>query len=512
MRRQPALLVFFALIVAAGLALWAGGDLSVVRGDSESPAATAVSAGDLHAAVSDPGGYPPAYDWMALRRFYALRQYAPLWLEEDGLSRSAAVAAKAIAAAEQQGLPRSDYPLAPTPAPGASRHAKLAYEFALTSAILHYAHDMRLGRVRPESVYQDVSFPREAYDPVEDLFAAAERDELDTFLRDLEPAGDYGRLKQALAFYRAIAAKGGWPQVAAKDPQGVAARLAAENYLPSGAAADSAQLSAALSSYQQANGLAATGKLDGGTRAMLNISAETRAGQIAANMERLRWLPLNLGDRYILVNVAGASLVVMDGGQVALSSKVVVGAPDKPTPLLGTEAVAVTINPEWHVPDSIAQKEILPKLDSDPDYLSKKNMREEDGHIIQASGPDNALGTIKVEMPNLFDVYLHDTPGKSAFYSADRAQSHGCVRVEQIRQLAGLLLGKDPDEIDQLVGEDKTMRLPIQQQVPVYFLYQTAVAAPDGHILFRPDTYGRDDPLIAALQAPRVLRAVATTG
>jgi murein L,D-transpeptidase YcbB/YkuD len=344
---------------------------------------------------------------------------------------------------------------------------------------------------------------------VDDLFAAAERDEIGTFLRDLEPGGDYGRLKQGLAFYRAAAAKGGWPQLDKNaTPQNLAARLAAENYLP----AANADAAAALSAYQQANGLQPSGKLDSDTRAMLNISADMRARQIAANMERLRWLPLDLGDRYIFVNVAGASLAVMDGKDVALTSKVVVGAPDKPTPLLQTAAVAVTINPEWHVPDSIAQKEILPKLDKDPDYLSKKNMRQEDGHIIQAAGPDNALGQVKIEMPNAFDVYLHDTPGKSAFLSADRAQSHGCVRVEQIRQLASLLLAKEPDEIDRLVAEDKTMRLPIKDQVPVYFAYQTAIAAEDGHITFRPDVYGRDDPLIAALEAPRTTRVVATTG
>ena len=503
------LAVLGGIFVVAALALGFSARLTPDTVGGGAPATQAVSAGDLHAALTSTDGFSPAYDWVALRRFYALRNYAPLWLDGEGVSRGAPAAAKTIRAAAEEGLPASDYPLPPEPGSQASRHDRLAYELALTQAVLRYAHDMRLGRVRPERVYQDASFRREAYDPVDDLFAAAERDEIDTFLRDLEPPGDYGRLKQALAFYRAAAAKGGWPQVEKNGPpQNLAARLAAENFM----AAGDADVASGLSAYQQASGLQPTGKLDEDTRAMLNISADSRAGQIAANMERLRWLPLNLGDRYILVNVASAGLALMDGQQAALTSKVVVGAPDKPTPLLATDAVAVTINPEWHVPDSIAQKEIQPKLDRDPDYLSKKNMREEDGHIIQAAGPDNALGTLKVEMPNLFDVYLHDTPGKSAFLSADRAQSHGCVRVEQIRQLAALLLGKTPDEIDALVQEGKTMRLPVKPQVPVYFLYQTAVAAPDGRVSFRQDVYGRDDPLIAALQAPLVPRAVATTG
>jgi murein L,D-transpeptidase YcbB/YkuD len=314
-----------------------------------------------------------------------------------------------------------------------------------------------------------------------------------------------------LARYRTIAAT--WPMVAVEsrlsgqNTARLKARLQAERYLPPDAAAPSA-IASALKAYQTGNGLTANGQLNERTVAMLNVPPAARAQQIAANMERLRWMPHVLGAQYILVNVPDASLVLMESGQQALVSRVVVGAPDKPTPILAARAIAVTINPAWHVPKSIVVKEIQPKLDQDSGYLESKHMEMENGEVVQLPGPDNALGSVKFELPNVFNVYLHDTPSKHAFLSDERAVSHGCVRVEQIRPLTEHVLGMSDDELQQAIAGGKTQAQRLKQPIPVYLQYFTAIAREDGRTAFRADIYGRDERMIGIMfpgQAPRQL-------
>jgi murein L,D-transpeptidase YcbB/YkuD len=241
------------------------------------------------------------------------------------------------------------------------------------------------------------------------------------------------------------------------------------------------------------------GKLDERTAAMLNVPPAARVQQIAVNMERLRWLPHNLGERYILVNVPDASLALMESGRATLVSRVVVGAPDKQTPILAARAVAVTINPAWHVPKSIVAKEIQPKLDQNSGYLEAKHMVMENGEVTQLPGPDNALGTAKFEMPNEFDVYLHDTPSKHAFLSDERAQSHGCVRVEQIHSLVEHALALDENALQDLIAQGETQQRKLAEPIPVYIQYVTAIARDDHRTVFREDVYGRDTKMIGSL-------------
>jgi murein L,D-transpeptidase YcbB/YkuD len=282
-----------------------------------------------------------------------------------------------------------------------------------------------------------------------------------------------------------------------------------EGYLqPNPASVTPSAITAALKTYQTDSGITADGHLNERTAAMLNVQPAARAQQIVANMERLRWMPHALGTQYILVNVPDASLALMESGQSALTSRVVVGAPDKQTPILAAKAVAVTINPAWHVPKSIVAKEIQPKLDQDSDYLESKHMEMENGEVVQLPGPDNALGTVKFEMPNVFNVYLHDTPSKHAFLSDERALSHGCVRVEQIRPLVEHMLGISDDELQQAITGGKTQARRLDQPIPVYIQYFTAIARGDGRTVFREDIYGRDARMIGVMfpgQAPRQL-------
>lgn len=246
---------------------------------------------------------------------------------------------------------------------------------------------------------------------------------------------------------------------------------------------------------------------------------------LAANMERWRWLPARLEPDRIEVNAAAATLTMWLGGKEILSSRVIVGKPATRTPILRAEGAGITVNPAWNVPQSIAVKEILPKLKRNRSWLASQDMVLLNGppgdphgltvnwraipagrfpyRIRQVPGARNPLGQIKLELPNRFDVYLHDTPGKAAFNRANRAQSHGCVRVEQILPLASYALMAGPDAmalIQEAIGGGETRYLPLNRKVPIYILYWTAFADRDGKVQFVRDLYGRDKRMIAALR------------
>jgi L,D-transpeptidase YcbB len=446
----------------------------------------------------------------AMLDFYQQRAFAPAWTDAAGARPNATVAVRLLRNAAEQGLSAASYPVASVPRRN-DAGARIAFELSLTQALLRFSHDLHLGRTDAVAVYgvQAVSMaPRTIarhYDAVPELARFVAQGDASSFVNEQEPAHpEYGRLKAALARYRAIAAAGGWPTVEEKtlpgDPR-LARRLLVEGYLRQSDMSTVA-IKAALRVYQDRSGLAVTGSADVQTVQMLNVSAADRAAQIAANMERWRWLPSSLGDRHIMVNIADASLAFVENGQVALTSRVVVGLRDKQTPFLQTAVNAVTVNPVWHVPVSIIKNEILPKIAQDSSYLEAKNMTMKDGRVEQGPGPGNALGVAKLEMPNSLDVYLHDSPAKSAFRAQQRTLSHGCVRVELIRQLAALTLyGDDADtgRLDDLIATGETSRQPLASPLPVYFQYWTALTSDDGTPMFRNDVYERDGPLIAAL-------------
>ena len=445
---------------------------------------------------------------------YQARGYSTVWLEGDQLSSDGRRVVAILADAGADGLPAARYRLPAMPGTSAADSAKAEFDLALTAAALRYAADMRWGAWRPNQFFNDVSMAREQDEVAAGLIHAADSGNAAAYLQGLAPPEhDYGQLRAALARYSAIAAHGGWPMVAAESrpsQQNIAqlkARLQVEGYLSPDPAAPSA-IAAALKAYQTGSSITADGRLNERTVAMLNVPAAARAQQIAANMERLRWMPHALGARYILVNVPDASLVLMESGQPVLTSRVVVGAPDKQTPILAAKAVAVTINPAWHVPKSIVAKEIQPKLDQDSDYLESKHMEMENGEVVQLPGPDNALGQVKFEMPNVFNVYLHDTPSKHAFLSDERALSHGCVRVEQIKPLVERVLGMSDDELEQAIAGGKTEARRLDQPIPVYIQYFTVIAQENGRTVFHEDIYGRDARMIGVMfpgQAPRQL-------
>ena len=455
-----------------------------------------------------------------LRIFYQQRSFAPAWTDAD-----ARLARAMLAHADQDGLDPSDY---------AVRSGSSAAEddILLTEAVLSYAHDLRSGRPDLKAIDSDVDLPDTSQAAATALAKALRSGDFTSFAAAWAPPQvEYAKLKAALAFYRGIADRGGWAPLPAGRPadfaDGTAGGTALRHrlgYEDAVLAADpNASLSDAVMRFQARHGLELDGRVGIRTLAELNVAASARVMQIAANMERWRWLPRTFEANFISVNVPDARLALTLRGTQVLESRVVVGRPHDPTPILRVEGAGITVNPSWNVPTSIARKEILPKLKANPNYLLSQDMILLNGppgdphglhvnwravpngtfpfRIQQHSGAKNALGTVKLELPNRFDIYLHDSPGKAAFASNARDVSHGCVRVEQILPLASYALTANLDtmnEISDAVSAGETRYFPLQQPLAVYFLYWTAFVGTDGTLQFRPDIYGRDRRIIEA--------------
>ena len=248
-------------------------------------------------------------------------------------------------------------------------------------------------------------------------------------------------------------------------------------------------------------------------RALANTdpSDTARRDLIRVNMERWRWLPRSLGARHVLVNVPAFTAALIDDGHVTARHRAVVGAVRTPTPQLSARITAVTINPYWNVPQSIIRTTSF--------GAGYEVTRGANGVISvrQPPGPRNALGRVKIEMPNPHAIYLHDTPSQALFGRAVRAFSHGCIRTQNVRDFAALLLEPtghwDRSEIDEAVNTGRNQTTPLARPVPVYIAYFTAAATTDGNIVTYNDIYGRDVPVRVALNravAPRTPSATAT--
>lgn len=486
--------------------------------------------------------FPRELNWPLLQEFYALRSDAPAWTGSNTAHHLGEVAAATLMAADSQGLDPHDYQTAVSAfaAVPPDEAGRLARELLITNGLLHYAQDIAQGRVRPDLNDADRALPAQPFDAPAALVDALAQTDFAAALADLAPPySGYRMLVAALARYRTIEAQGGWPQIApadseialdGSDPRAalLRQRLAVEDpAIDTDADQDNDALKIDLERYQTRNGLAADGRAGPKTLAMLNTPVATRVAQIIANMERWRWLPRSFEARYIVVQLPDGRLRYVADHRTRLESRVIFGRPHDPTPVMRTQATAVTVNPPWNVPHTIAVKEILPALQKDATYLVRHHMVLINGpigdpygatidwqnvsartftyRIQQLPGPDNALGQIKIEMPNRFVVYLHDTPQRSLFALSERALSHGCVRVEQILPLASLALTGDATAAQSMltdaIATRATGRLDLPETLPVYLLYWTAVPDKDGLLGFRVDIYGRDARLIARLKS-----------
>jgi len=458
----------------------------------------------------DSGGVPawvtPAR-WKIVRALYAIYDDAPLWIEEEGIKERASALLSALEQAPDHALRTEAYPIdslrrwvnAKRLDSGATAQAIANADVLLTAAYVGYASDMLIGQVDPTSVSQSWHIPARLSAVDSALVHTLQDSSMAEGLGLMAPQdSDYALLKTEYARYRGIAASGGWPRI----EQGVSreelsSRLVAEGYDVS--SKDS--VFAVLAQWQSRHNLEPDGKIGRATFAALNVSAAERARQIASNMERHRWLPRALGQRYVYVNVPAFRLDAYDSGQRVLSMKVVVGAEynGRSTPVFADSMRYVVFRPYWKPTTNIVRNEILPRLKTDKTYLARNDMEwgVENGERVlrQRPGPQNALGLVKFLFPNDFNIYLHDTNQKTLFARPVRAISHGCIRLEQPAKLAEYVLGWSADSVRASMEAGPNNRyVAVPTRVPVYIVYFTAYER-DGQLYFAEDVYRRDEGL-----------------
>jgi murein L,D-transpeptidase YcbB/YkuD len=467
----------------------------------------------------------------AVETFYQNRNMAPLWLEKGVASDRAKAAIARIKEADTDGLDVADYKIPDFAA--ASADALAEAELKLTETILTYARHVQAGRFSYASVSKNIELPQQPPEPSEVLAKLADAKDAGKALDEFSPPQKaYQALKARLAELRNKSGGNGnaipdgqelkltkVPMEDARVPQ-LRDRLGLK-----GDAADlhfDAKLSEAVKKYQRSNDLKVTGALDGQTIRDLNgPPRDKQIDIILANMERWRWIPRDLGKTHVMVNLPDFTLRLVHNGSMLWTTRIVIGKPAMPTPMLTETMKYITVNPTWNVPQSIVQNEYLPALAQDPTVLERMGLHvvnDRDGsvHIYQPPGDGNALGRLRFNFPNRFDVYQHDTPEKYLFNETSRAYSHGCMRVQDPVKYAQLLLsierpneGYTEDKIRRLFGHDE-QDIQFPAPIPVHLTYQTATVEDDGQLVIRRDVYGLDSRVISLIKTERGMIDVAT--
>jgi L,D-transpeptidase YcbB len=499
----------------------------------------------------DPRSNPVA----ALARFYRCRGYKPSWINAEGPLPQTTILLEAIRSAPGDGLPVTDSGIGDLAFDprfdvllsdgnfSAFEYNLARLDVALTAAMLQYAAQLSQGCIRPEGLAEtDTSHGMPSIrDLPGELAHALNENRLENFVRSLSPPHRaYRELKRILNQYRRIQVAGGWPLIDAGPPLKIGdpdarvttlrrhLEITGDLQVDSRLAGDrfDLHLEAAVKRFQRRHGLEPDGIVGAATRRVLNIPIENRIIQLMLNMERWRWYPNNMGSRYVMVNIPGFELQLVENEAAVLTMRAIVGRVSRPTPILSSRLTYLKLNPFWNIPQEIARQDLLPKIQADPEFLDRKGIRvfdswQEDAPALDPYGigwsalskdhfpyrlqqqpaADNALGRIKFMFPNRQSVYIHDTPGKSLFNRPQRLFSSGCVRVENPLVLAQYLLSDQRWTRRRLAlavdsGQSRTIIL--QTPVPVYLVYFTAWTNADGRVQFRDDVYGRDRRLLLA--------------
>jgi murein L,D-transpeptidase YcbB/YkuD len=453
--------------------------------------------------------------------FYSARNYAPLWITDGKANARATAAIAYLGHVDADGLDPADYPVpnfstAATPAELADADIKLSM------AVITYAHHASVGRVHWSRVSPDIEYTLTAPAPGDVLAAMAGATDMATALDTYEPhTPQYLALKAKLAELRGGQVEKG----AAPIPHGAVLKTGMQDdrvpalrerlgVLGDGGTTYDKAVAEAVKKFQQEHQVAATGTLTAATVEALNggKAPDHQTDTVLANMERWRWMTHSFPATYVIVNLPDYTLRVMHDGKEVWQTKIVIGKPDMPTPLMTAEMKYITINPTWNVPPSIVNREYLPALAQDPTVLDRMGLKvshNPDGtvHISQPPGDKNALGRIRFNFPNKFLVYQHDTPDKNFFAFDKRALSHGCMRVQNPQHYAEVLLGLDrpndgytEDRIRKMIATNNETDIQLPTYIPVNLTYQTAFVDDEGKLEFRDDIYGRDRALLAILK------------
>ena len=484
-----------------------------------------------------------------LAEVYERRNFAPNWTNREEIGELIT----AIRNTELDGLDTSDYHLREAEyiykELGAgnlqSAHEQAALDVMLTDSLFRLGYHQRFGKINPQNFDPNWNFKRELRDegPAVVMQRAMDAPSLLAFLDELFPRGPlYKRLRTALADHRALAEAGGWPSVPegpTLKPDATDARVPkiAERLAVTGDIEDAARfagsdiyddtLEAGVRKFQARHGLDSDGVIGPATLLAMNVPIEDRIDQLRINLERARWVLDDISDEFIVVNIAGFKAYVVRDGKPVWQTEVQVGRTYHQTPVFRDEMKYVVFNPTWTVPYSIATKEMLPRIKNDPTYFDTRDfdIKDRSGALVdpksidwsqlsrgnfpytfvQRPGPRNALGRVKFIFPNEHSVYLHDTPSKSLFGRAERAFSHGCVRVQNPFDLAEVLLGEDgwdQQKIQATLDSLETKTVYLSTPLPVLLLYWTAEIGESGEVHFYTDVYERDARIVKAMAEP----------
>jgi murein L,D-transpeptidase YcbB/YkuD len=496
----------------------------------------------------------------ALVEYYAVPDQHPLWVDEKGLTdRGKAVMAE-IEKADEYGLRASDYAL-PTPdsfnASDANATDWLAdAEIKISYAALDYARDARGGRIEPERISPNLDPELALPNPSEVIESIAIRSDPGAYLRSFQPdQPQFEALRQKLLELRGGRVESAKPAVTI--PDGPVLKLGVQHEqvallrkrldmasesadaTPVDATKFDEQVREAVQHFQLANGSIPDGMVGAGTRRLLNHGQEphptgspARIRAVLINMERWRWLPHDLGPFYVMVNIPEFMLRVMVDNKQAYTTRVVVGKPDKQTPIFSKDMQEIVFGPFWNVPTSIKVEEIRPYLreeaswfggggwntavfqrhdlriryagrEIDPGSIDWNRVDIRTLELFQPPGPSNVLGRVKFVFPNKHDVYMHDTPQKFLFANPVRAESHGCMRVQNPDQLAAVLLKQDQNwsqgQTMSAIENGYDRHIALRQKIPVYISYFTLKVNDDGSVATYGDLYGHDARMAAAL-------------
>jgi murein L,D-transpeptidase YcbB/YkuD len=479
-----------------------------------------------------------------LAQFYEKNGHRLIWCDDSGkLTAATKTLLGALRRAGEHGLDPEDYALrrldllssqiakAPLDDSGLTRLAD--FDLLMTASFFRYASDLSTGRVHPDEIRNDWHTNGPELDPLTKLDEALQGDKLADLLSALPPPHPgYARLCVALKELRELEAAGGWPLIPEGEKLKLGSRgprvaLLRQRLLEPADANDrfDRTLAESVRRFQVAHGIEPDGTLGAITLNEMNVPVERRIRQIELNLERWRWIPRALGDPHVFVNIPGFDLALVRDRVPVWHTRIVVGKAFTPTPVFSDRIVETVINPPWNVPESIAIGEYLPELLKDKTALRRHDLRLLQGsedharevdpttvdwkalgegefpyRLRQDPGPNNALGRVKFQLTNEFNVYLHDTPTRALFGKSGRDLSHGCMRVEQPVDLARQLLGESSQHaLSDALDQAEERHLPVKPAVPIHIAYLTAWVDDVGALRFSPDVYDFDGPQGSAL-------------
>ena len=547
---RPICRIAFALFLSAPLALPA------LAAEPESPDALIGRTEGIRAAIQEQlsakftnASEARKTEQGALVEYYSVAENRLLWVDENGLNDRAKSVIEEIGKADEYGLRPSDYKLPKVDEESADAKSLADAEIKISFAVLGYARDARGGRITPQRVSPNLDPELVLPNPMEVIESISFRSDPAAYLRSFQPdQPQFEALRKAL-----IAARGGNPDPdVVRIPDGPTLKLGVDDEqvallrkrldipVEDGGKETvfDASVHAAVQHFQESRGVLPDGHVGPSTRRLLNQQHQQAASPaktrlILLNMERWRWLPHDLGEFYVNVNIPEFMVRVMGDGKLVHTARVVVGKPDKQTPVISDEMQEIVFNPYWNVPNSIKTEEIRPFLREEGGWfggggwntavLERHNLRINIGgrevdpsridwnridirslNIYQPPGPDNVLGNVKFVFPNKHDVYMHDTTQKTLFAKTVRAESHGCMRVQNPDQLALTLLKQDQGwsagRIASAIQGGPDQHIALRQRIPVYITYFTLWVNNDGSISTFGDLYGHDARMAAALR------------